>query len=258
MTLDFNLWDEVGLEFEARPVARRIGLVLLATDHTTERDFRRMCPRDGLGIYANRIAYENPTTPDNLRRMAPRLSEGAALILPDEPLDAICYACTAASVVLGDEAVEAAIRQAKPAVPVVTPTLAARTAFRALGVERISVLTPYLPETSAPMARYFTDHGLDVRNLACFGLADDREMARVAPASIVAAALDTIAPDAEALFISCTALRAAEVAGEIERRIGKPVVTSNQASVWLTLRRAGIDWAIAGHGRLTTLAAPGP
>ncbi|HEY5598653.1 MAG TPA: hypothetical protein VIK47_07610, partial [Kiloniellales bacterium] len=54
----------------------------------------------------------------------------------------------------------------------------------------------------------------------------------------------------------CTALRAAEVAGEIERRIGKPVVTSNQAGVWLTLRRAGIERPIEGHGRLTHLPAP--
>lgn len=241
---------------EPRPVARRIGLILLATDHTTERDFRRMCPRDGLGLYANRILYENPTTPENLRRMGPRLTEGAALILPDESLDAICYGCTAASVVIGDAAVEAAVQQAKPGVAVITPTSAARAAFGALGVRRISLLTPYLQETSAPMARYFEDHGFEVCNHTCFGLDDDREIARVAPAAVVEAAVGTVAPEAEALFISCTALRAAEVAAEIEQRIGKPVVTSNQASVWLTLRRAGLNQAIPDHGRLMALPAP--
>ena len=256
--MDTAIQEDRDFTLDARPVARRIGLILLATDHTTERDFQRMCPQQGLGIYANRILYENPTTPENLRLMGPRLTAGAALILPDESLDAICYGCTAASVVLGDAAVEAAVQQAKPGVPVITPTLAARAAFQALGIRRISVLTPYLRETSAPMARYFADHGLEVCNLNCFGLEDDREMARVAPSAVVEAAVRSVAPEAEALFVSCTALRAAEVAAEIEQRIGKPVVTSNQASVWLTLRRAGLDRAIPGHGRLTTLPAPPP
>ena len=244
------------LDFDTRPVLRRIGLVLLATDHTTERDVARICRPDEVGVYGNRIAYENPTTPENLLRMQPRLTEGAALILPGESLDALYYSCTAASVVIGDEAVEAAVHAAKPGVPVITPSGAARTAFQALDVRRISILTPYLPETSAPMAAYFQARGLEVANLMCLGLDDDREMARVSLATIVTAAYETMSPGSEALFISCTALRAAEVAGEIERRIGKPVVTSNQAGIWLTLRRAGIERPIEGHGRLMQLPTP--
>jgi len=246
--------SNLALAFDARPVKRRIGLVLLATDHTTERDFARMCPRDEVGIYANRIAYENPTTPENLLRMQPRLTEGAALILPGEPLDALCYSCTAASAVIGDDAVEAAVHAAKPGVPVITPTGAARTALRTLGATRISILTPYGTATGAAIADYFSGHGFDVVNLVCFGLMDDREMARVSPATIVTAARQSLAPEADALFISCTALRAAEVAEEIERGLGKPVVTSNQASVWLSLRAAGIRAEPSGFGRLMALS----
>lgn len=243
------------LSLDPRPVRRRIGLVVLATDHTTERDFARICPKDGLGVYVSRIANENPTTPENLRRMQPRLTAAAALILPGEPLDAVCYSCTSASAVIGDAAVSAAVREAKPGAPVITPTAAARAGLKALGAARISILTPYLPETGAPIAAYFQRHGFAVANLVNLGLADDREMARVSLSAIVAAALETAAPDADALFISCTALRAAEVADEIERRIGRPVVTSNQASIWRTLRQAGIDAPIPGYGRL--LGLPG-
>lgn len=243
------------IALDARPVAKRIGLIVLATDHTSERDFAQACPPDEVGVYATRIAFENPTTPENLRRMQPRLTEAAALILPGEPLDALCYSCTAASAVLGDATVAAAIRAAKPDVPVITPTLAARAAFQALGVRRISVLTPYLAETGETIAAYFRAHGLEVGSLTCLGLADDREMARVPTATIVELAAEAVAPEAEALFISCTALRAAAVAGEIERRIARPVVTSNQASLWLTLRTVAITRPIAGYGRLLTLDA---
>ncbi len=236
-----------------RPVAARIGLLLLATDHTSERDFGRILSGQDAAFYCNRIAFENPTTPETLRAMEPRLAEGAALILPDEPLDAICFSCTAASAVLGDEAVEAALTSGKPGVPVVTPPIAARKAFKALGVRRISILTPYLDETAAPVAAYFTGHGVEVDRLTNLGLDDDRAIARVSTRSIVDAAVKALDDESEALFISCTALRSAEVAATIEALNGRPVVTSNQASAWMCLRLAGIARPITGYGKLLSL-----
>ncbi|SDB17406.1 maleate isomerase [Bauldia litoralis] len=239
-----------------RPIARRIGLVVLSTDHTSERDFNRIIPREEAAVYANRIVFRNPTTPETLRAMEPGLVEGAALILPGEALDAICYSCTAASAVLGDAAVVEAVARGKPDVPVVTPPMGARRAFAALGVTRISILTPYLDETAAPVAAYFRDHGFIVDRLTNLGLDDDRDIARVATGSIVDAARDALDERSEGLFISCTALRAVEVVATIEAACGVPVVTSNQASAWMCLRLAGIDRPIAGYGRLLSLPLP--
>ncbi|MGO7522704.1 ectoine utilization protein EutA, partial [Rhizobium brockwellii] len=78
----------------------------------TEVDFQRMVAGDRLGVYVSRIHYANPVTPENLLRMQPSLTEGAALILPEEALDAIVYSCTSASVVIGDRNIEAAIHAA--------------------------------------------------------------------------------------------------------------------------------------------------
>lgn len=248
---------QAGITLDARPVPRRIGLLVLATDHTSERDYARMIPPAEAGVYATRVAYANPTTPENLRAMQPRLAEAVALILPDEPLDALCYSCTSASVTIGDEAVTSAIRTGKPGVPVVTPPMAARAALRALGASRVSLLTPYTRRTTAPMADYFAGHGFELRGVTCLGIEDDREMARVQPDGIVAAAVEATAADAQALFISCTALRAAEVAERIEIAIGRPVVTSNQATVWRCRLLAGIDRPLPGYGRLLRLDAEG-
>ncbi len=245
---------EVSLDPRAERI--RIGVVVLATDHTTERDFSRMCPRKDVGVYVNRIAFENPATPENLARMQPRLSEAASLILPGESLDALYYSCTAASVLLGDEAVQAALNEAKPGVPVITPPLAARTALETLGAKRISILTPYLPVTGELFRGYFERHGFEVANLVCLGFADDRDMARISLSEIVAAARDAVTGDSEALFISCTALRGAQVAAEIERKIERPVISSNQASIWLCLRTAGVDDPVEGFGRLLHMAGP--
>lgn len=229
----------------------RLGLIALATDLTSEGDLYRQVPEKGVAVHVTRVAFENPTTPENLRKMGPRLTAAAQLLVPVQPLRAVCYSCTAASVVIGDAEITAALGKVLANVPVVTPTGAARTAFSALGVERIAVVTPYTVPTSEPMAAYFARHGLDVTRFICLGLEDDRDMARVSDRTIVNAAIAADTPDAEALFISCTGLPAIGVISEIEARLGKPVVTSNQASAWAMTRLCGFDdHRPARYGRL--------
>lgn len=240
-----------------RPLEKRVGLIILATDHTSEVDFQRMVAGERIGVYATRIPYANPVTPENLRAMQPSLTAGAALILPDEPLDVVMYSCTSASVVIGDAEIEKAVKAAKPTAAVVTPTAAAVSGLRAFGAKRISVLTPYTLETSRSMADYFEGLGFDIARFTCLGLTDDREMARISPDEIVAFAKEATTPDSDALFISCTAVRAAGVAARIEAAIGKPVVTSNLATAWACLRLCGDDTARPERGRLMTLAYPG-
>lgn len=239
---------------DARPLKKRVGLIILSTDHTTEPDFLRMVAGPDIGVYVARIPFANPVTPDNLRAMQPSLTEAAALILPGEELDAICYSCTSASVVIGDAEIEAAIQKSKPGVAVVTPPLAGVQGLKALGAQRVSVLTPYTVETSRPMAAYFAGHGFDLASFTCLGLDDDREMARISPAALVDLAREAIADDADALFISCTAVRAALVAADIEKATGRPLVSSNLASAWACLRLCGDEAARPELGRL--MASP--
>jgi len=215
-----------------------------------------MLSSESIGVFATRVQYDNPTTPENLVKMQPRIAAAADLILPEVPLAAICYSCTAASVVIGDAAIAEAIHESRPGVPVVTPTGAAELALRTLGARRISILTPYLVETSRPMAEYFAQAGFDVINLQCLGIEDDRDMARVSDDSIVEAAVVAADDNADALFVSCTALPAVNVIAEIEKRINKPVVTSNQAQAWLARAHAGSPPGLKGFGRLFDHLAP--
>ena len=240
-------------EFDDLPVPKRIGLIALATDHTSELDFSRICDPAEVGVYVARIAYNNPTTTESLRKTGPRITAGAALILPDEPLDVVAFGCTSATVVLGEQAVADYIHAAKPGSKCVTPTSAAFAAFKELGVQRVSVLTPYTPDVTQDLVDYFTQNALSVENWNCLGLDDDRQMARVSHKSIIAAGVQTFDEKSDALFISCTAVRAAECTGEIEKIIGKPVITSNQAIIWHALRQAGIDRKIPGCGQLFEL-----
>jgi len=47
------------------------------------------------------------------------------------------------------------------------------------------------------------------------------------------------------------ATRALDVIGEIEAKIGKPAVASNQAMIWNNLRLAGVEDRFEGYGRLS-------
>ncbi|MFC5385535.1 ectoine utilization protein EutA [Aquamicrobium segne] len=243
---------------EVRPCDARVGLVILATDHTTEPDYARMVASKQIGVYVARLAYANPTTPENLRAMQPALSAAAGLILPGEDLDVLCYSCNSASVVIGDDAVAAAFQASKPGVAVVTPPLATLKALQALSARRISILTPYLAETSAPVAAYFAKSGFEVASFTCLGMDDDREMARIAPETLVELAREAMDPQADALIVLCTALRAAEAAADIEAALGKPVVTSNQATAWMCLRLCGDDRAMPERGQVFTLPLAAP
>ena len=231
----------------------RFGLLALSSDLTSEGDIRRLLPGDA-ALHVSRVGFDNPTTPETLAGLAPRLAEAAELITPGVPLRALLFSCTSGSVVIGDGAVAAAMGKGRPETPVVTPVAAAMEALSALGAQRIALLTPYLPETTRPMAAYFTERGLSLVAAECLGLADDREMARVTPRTILDAAAAADRPEAEALFISCTALPALGQIDEIEARLGKPVVTSNQASAWLMLRHAGLAPAPGAPGQLFAAA----
>jgi maleate isomerase len=253
MTLNLDLRSSVSTvsaRLDDRPVAKRIGLVALATDHTTETDFARMLQGHDVGVYVNRIGFENPTTLTSLRRTGPLLTDAAAHILPDEPLDVLVYGCTAASVVLGNDVVNTHMASAKPDTPCVTPSSAAFDAFDALGIKKVSVLTPYTQDVTDSLVSYFSRHGPAVVSATCLDLSDDREMARVSKDSIITAGIAACDPDADALFVSCTAVRAAACVEQLEQELGKPVITSNQAMVWRCMRHLGINSGVPSGGML--------
>lgn len=237
---------------DPRPVPHRVGVIALSTDHTMEVDYARILAPRNIGFYTTRVEFVNPVTPETLRAMEPHLAQAAALILPEQELDAIVFGCTSASVCIGDAAVRAQVNKGKPGCPVVTPVSAAVAGLRAMGARRISVLTPYLQDTSAPMAAMFEAQGFAIDRFTCLNMGDDRDMARIALEDLVAFAADAADKRSDALFISCTAVRAAEIIDRLEAATGLPVLSSNYATAWNLARLCGEGGAIA-PGHLMTL-----
>ena len=227
----------------------RIGLVALATDFNIEDDLRRMFP-SSVSCFTSRVKNCNPCTMANLKAMAPGITQAADTILPGVHLDAYIYGCTSGTVAIGNDQVTALVQKARPNALVTNPITAVLSAFDTLQVKKLSILTPYEPDVSNEVVHFFQSQGFDVLNAAGFGFSNDSEMTYISPEDIQEAAVSLCHPDADVLFISCTALRASLVLEKIEQAIGKPVVSSNQALVWHTLQLVHYNQPIQGFGTL--------
>ena len=56
--------------------------------------------------------------------------------------------------------------------------------------------------------------------------------------------------NADALFIYCTALPVLNILDKFEKKIQKPVLSSNQTLIWDTIRSVGYKSPIKGYGKL--------
>lgn len=228
-----------------------IALIVLATDQTMEHEFRRLIRLDGVAVYHARLYNEADITPASLRAMRELIAPATALILPGLALDVVAFGCTSASMELGEAEIARQIRAARPGIPCTNPATAAFAAFAALGARRIGVLTPYSAEVNANVRTYLMRGGAEVAAFGTFLKQDDREAARISPAS-VAAGVRALAEAArlDAVFVSCTSLRLAEIVEEVEAEAGIPVTSSDHALAWQCLRLAGIGDSVPGAGRL--------
>ena len=243
--------DTVSHKRALDPVAKdgRIGVITLATDINIEQDLRRIYPAS-VEAFTSRVRNYNPLTIENLRRMEPGISAAADCILPGTQLDAMIYACTSGTVAIGVDRITELVHQSCPGVPVTNPVTAAFSAFETLEAKRISILTPYTEAVNKEVATFFSENGYEVLNIAGFGFEDDTAMTFIDPQDIATAAQEVCDPEADLLFISCTALRASLVLDQIEQSLGKPVLSSNQVLAWHSMQLVGYPQPISGFGRL--------
>lgn len=232
-----------------------IGLIVLASDQTIEHEFRRLLGIDGVALYQSRIMNDSRITPQTLKAMEMRIADATDVILPGMPLDVVAFACTSASMVIGEEQVFEQIRAVRPEVACTTPITAAFAALDAFKARRIALLTPYRDDVNRTIRTYIEQRGIEVPVMGSFHEEDDRRACRIAETSIRDAAIALGRDErADAVFVSCTSLRLAGVVAEIEATLGKPVTSSNHALAWHCLRLAGIDDRRDDAGRLFQLA----
>jgi maleate isomerase len=227
---------------------RRVGLIIPSVNATIEPEFAWIGP-PGLSFHAARIPLRE-TTPAGLREMNEGVEAAARLLASVSP-DVVAYACTSGSFLEGRERLRAQVDAigAIAGCPVVATSAALVDALQALGIRRLALATPYLDSVNRVEQRFLEDHAFDVVSTRALGLSG-AAIREVPPERVFELACDADCDLADAVFVSCTDLRALEVVEALEARLAKPVLTSNQVTMWALLRALGSQPDIAGFGRL--------
>ena len=234
---------------QGRHYRARLGFILMSTDPAAEADFYDMAP-EGVAVHITRLKTDDYTTNETLSRHIEQMADAAARLQPDMKPDVISYTCTSGSIVIGEERVMEEIKKGAPYAIPMTLVTGVLDVLQELNVTKLVVGTPYLDEINKSEAEFLHKKGFDVLDIQGLNIANGTDMGLVTPAYWKKFALEIDRPDADAVFLSCSGIRALEVAEEIEAEIGKPVITSNQAQMWSCLRRAGITDTIEGFGEI--------
>ncbi|MCP5087656.1 MAG: arylmalonate decarboxylase [Rhodobacteraceae bacterium] len=238
------------VEFDqGRHFRAKLGFVLLATEQTIEDDVAQLRP-DGVGVHFARIPTPDEITNETLATSAEMLAPAAATLLPDGSLDVISYACTSGSLVVGEKRVFAEFQKGAPGARPTSIISAVIRALKAVDARRIVVGSPYLDAVNTTERNYLQAAGFEVLDIQGLNITRDSDMVRVTPAFLRDFTIGLNRPEADAVFISCGALRTLDVIGEIEAAVGKPAICSNQAMMWDALRLAGVEDRITGFGSL--------
>lgn len=228
----------------------RMGLLVLATDPTTEAAFRSMTAGLPIGLHVNRVAFESPATVSALRAMTADVARAARDVLPEHELQVLGFQCVSGTLAISPEEVLSQLRSARPRTTCTTTFHAVSAALERLSARRISLITPYIDDVTLLVCDGFRQRGISVLSAASFPLNSDFDMGRVAPHDIARTVVQACHPQSDAVYVSCGALNATPVIEELEHHLGIPVITSNQALCWHMLRIAGCRDVMDGFGIL--------
>ncbi|MEU6847748.1 Asp/Glu racemase [Streptomyces sp. NPDC046716] len=228
---------------------RHVGVVA-SYDFAREAELRRWIPP---GVTCSLTFTEEVCYRDNLELVSrlgrPNLLAEPVRELVDCGAEAVAYLCTACSFVNGvageralrDKMTKHGARQA------LTTSGAVTAALRAVGARRLAVVHPYQEPVDRLLATYLEASGFDVVALSSLSLDAVEDVYTVDEQRVIETVVGGDHWEADALFISCTALPTYDALPHLEERLGKPVISANQATAWALLRAVGAQASHPGQ-----------
>ena len=126
-------------------------------------------------------------------------------------------------------------------------------AYRALGLRKTVVMTPYPEETNQAEKKFLEDNGLEATSITGVGFNRTGEFAHSGKHFLYREAKKLKTEGAEVFFLSCMGLATMELIQILEEDLGMPVITSHQASLWACLRHSRVHDKLPGLGKLFTI-----
>ena len=241
--------NKIDPKFNSKPNPR-IGLITLASDFRIEKDFNNVIYGKNIDLFCNRIKCYNPLTNETLKKMADDITDVTKEILPDQKLDCVAYGCTSGSIAAGYDSIFEKVNKAKPNTKVSTPITAAIKGMKKLGIKNLSIFTPYTSEINDSVAEFFNKENFKINDMNYFDIASDLDIGKVDPEHLYKVLSQQDLSKSDALFVSCTALPVLSIINDLEKKLGKIVLSSNQTLIWDTFNQIDYKNKIEGYGEL--------
>ena len=226
----------------------RIGMMIPSVNFVADPQIQMMLPQ-GVQLHTTRMKLVG-STDEELHDMVKDVDRCAELLADADP-HRILFHCTAASTVSTEMGPKICARiKEVTGIPATDTAEALVAAFKALGVRKIVLVTPYPRNVNEHEVEFFGHFGITVLREHGLGLFGGREFARVEPAQWYRLVMQHRHEEADAYLISCAQVRAAEVIEVLEHDLQRPVLTSNNAVAWRCLRQSGISDRVEGFGTL--------
>ena len=236
------------------PKRARIGLIIPSSNRIIESELVPAFP-ESVGVHVARVRVRGVSVEDLL----PSISQAADL-LSDANCRVIAFHCTASCMENGVEVnnrIMELIQKASGRIARTTGS-AMIAAVNALGIRDLVLLTPYSEATTVRQRSFLNDIGLNVISTHYRDLNKSPDYCYIAPEYWFQELIRTADARAQGYLLSCANVSCMEFIEQAEKTLGRPVLTSNQAVLWDTLRHAGIDDELEHIGALGKVAAPLP
>ena len=227
----------------------RIGFIIPSSNRMVEPQAQKYMP-EGVQPHFTRIGMTNRHKAP-LEKLLPTILHAAEL-LADSQCDVTVLQCTGTSMSGGVDMEAHVIREIERATgkPALSAASSLTTAFRTLGAKKLVFISESKQEDHDKKKDFVLEAGYDVLADKAVALSGTDEYCIMPPELWFDTAVALRRDDADAYFISCANIRSVDAIEALEKELGKPVVTSNQAAFWCSLRMAGIDDVVPGLGRL--------
>lgn len=229
----------------------RIG-VIAPLDDQVEYAFNKYAP-DGVSFDSTRLSFPGPT-PEGLIILSDQLEE-AAKMYRKKPHDVVLFGCTSGSCIRGYGFDKECIDRIERACgwPGLTTSTAVLEAFKALGLNKTVVMTPYPDATNEAEKKFLEDNGIEVTSITGIGFNRVNGVSNPTKEFLYRNAKKLKLEGAEVFFLSCMGLATLELVEILEEDLGMPVITSHQASLWACLRHCRVNDKLPGLGKLFTI-----
>ena len=122
--------------------------------------------------------------------------------------------------------------------------------MKTLKINKLSIFAPYTDEINQSVINYFKKENINILELSYFDIASDLDIGKIDPNYLFETLVNIDLSQSDILFISCTALPVLSLIEDIEKKIGKIVLSSNQVLIWDTLKQVNLKDQILNYGEL--------